>query len=57
MRLHHLQKAREILGARLNTIHNLHYYQELMRELRAAIEGGGLAPAAVRLLEERRRLL
>jgi queuine tRNA-ribosyltransferase len=55
--LHHLQKANEILGARLNTLHNLHFYQELMRELRAAIECGGLAPAAARLLEERRRLL
>jgi queuine tRNA-ribosyltransferase len=55
--LHHLQKANEILGARLNTLHNLHYYQELMRELRAAIEGGGLAQAAARLLEGRRRLL
>ena len=55
--LHHLQKANEILGARLNTIHNLHYYQELMRELRAAIEGGRLAATAARLLEERRRLL
>ncbi|MEX2197721.1 MAG: tRNA guanosine(34) transglycosylase Tgt [Burkholderiales bacterium] len=55
--LHHLQKANEILGARLNTLHNLHYYQELMRELRAAIEGERLAPAAARLLEERRLLL
>ncbi len=55
--LHHLQKANEILGARLNTIHNLHYYQELMRELRAAIEDGKVAQAAARLLEERRRLL
>ncbi len=55
--LHHLQKANEILGARLNTIHNLHYYQELMRGLRAAIEGGQLAGTAARLLEERRRLL
>ena len=55
--LHHLQKANEILGARLNTIHNLHYYQELMRELRFAIEGGRLAATAARLLEERRRLL
>lgn len=36
--LHHLQRANEILGARLNTIHNLFYYQELMREIRAAIE-------------------
>ena len=55
--LHHLQKANEILGARLNTIHNLHYYQELMRELRGAIEGGRLAATTARLLEVRRRLL
>jgi queuine tRNA-ribosyltransferase len=55
--LHHLQKANEILGARLNTLHNLHYYQELMRELRVAIEEGRLAATAARLLEERRLLL
>jgi len=54
--LHHLQKANEILGARLNTLHNLHYYQTLMRELRDAIEGARLAPTAARLLEERRLL-
>ena len=36
--LHHLNKCKEILGARLNTIHNLHYYQALMGELRDAIE-------------------
>ncbi len=41
--LHHLQQANEILGARLNTLHNLHYYQVLMQELRAAIETGRLA--------------
>jgi queuine tRNA-ribosyltransferase len=41
--LHHLHRANEILGARLNTIHNLHYYLELMAGLRAAIEGGSLA--------------
>jgi len=35
--LHHLDKCKEILGARLNTIHNLHYYQGLMRALRGAI--------------------
>jgi len=35
--LHHLDKSNEILGARLNTIHNLHYYQDLMRGLREAI--------------------
>jgi queuine tRNA-ribosyltransferase len=55
--LHHLQKANEILGARLNTLHNLHYYQTLMRELRDAIAGQRLAPTAARLLEERRLLL
>ena len=40
--LHHLHRANEILGARLNTIHNLHYYQELMAGLRQAIESGSL---------------
>jgi len=55
--LHHLQKANEILGARLNTLHNLHYYQALMLELRQAIEGASLAATAARLLEERRLLL
>jgi queuine tRNA-ribosyltransferase len=53
--LYHLQKANEILGARLNTLHNLHYYQELMRTLRAAIEGGTLGAVAERLIEERKR--
>ena len=36
--LHHLDKIKEILGSRLNTIHNLHYYQKLMRDIRQAIE-------------------
>ncbi len=40
--LHHLDRASEVLGLRLNTIHNLHYYQTLMRELRAAIEESAL---------------
>ena len=38
--LHHLHRIGEILGARLNTIHNLHYYQELMGDIRAAIAAG-----------------
>jgi queuine tRNA-ribosyltransferase len=38
--LHHLHKVGEILGARLNTIHNLHYYQFLMKGMRNAIEAG-----------------
>lgn len=41
--LHHLDKCREILGARLNTIHNLFYYQTLMQDLRRAIEQGKFA--------------
>jgi len=53
--LYHLQKANEILGARLNTLHNLHYYQELMQTLRAAIEAGSLPAVAERLLAERNR--
>ncbi len=38
--LHHLAKAEEVLGLMLLTWHNLHYYQDLMRELRAAIGEG-----------------
>ena len=36
--LHHLHRSKEILGARLNTIHNLHYYLNLMQEIRDAID-------------------
>ncbi|HXZ52194.1 MAG TPA: tRNA guanosine(34) transglycosylase Tgt [Burkholderiales bacterium] len=52
--LHHLHRANEILGARLNTLHNLHYYQQLMGELRAAIELGRLREVSDRILLERR---
>jgi queuine tRNA-ribosyltransferase len=45
--LRHLDRCNEILGARLNTIHNLHYYLELMRNLRAGLESGSL-PEVVR---------
>jgi queuine tRNA-ribosyltransferase len=38
--LHHLHRTGEILGARLNTIHNLHYYLQLMKEIRASIDAG-----------------
>ncbi|MBL8533977.1 MAG: tRNA guanosine(34) transglycosylase Tgt [Betaproteobacteria bacterium] len=40
--LHHLQRMNEILGARLNTLHNLHYYHDLMAGLRAAIRSGSM---------------
>ncbi len=36
--LYHLEKTREMLGAQLNTIHNTHFYQNLMQQIRAAIE-------------------
>jgi queuine tRNA-ribosyltransferase len=38
--LYHLDKCGEMLGAHLNTVHNLRYYQRLMAEMRAAIETG-----------------
>jgi queuine tRNA-ribosyltransferase len=41
--LHHLARCNEILGARLNTLHNLHYYLQLMAGLREAIAAGRLA--------------
>jgi len=41
--LHHLHRIGEILGARLNTIHNLYYYQQLMGEIRASIEADAFA--------------
>ena len=40
--LHHLDRTGEILGCRLNTLHNLSYYHELMRRLRCAIEASNL---------------
>ena len=53
--LHHLQKVNEILGARLNTLHNLHYYQTLMRELRGAIAERKFADTLVAFREARRK--
>lgn len=40
--LHHLDRTGEMLGPRLNTIHNLHYYQKLMQGIREAIENNRL---------------
>jgi queuine tRNA-ribosyltransferase len=53
--LHHLHRAGEILGARLNTIHNLHYYLELMREMREAIETGVFQAFVLRFKADRER--
>ena len=44
--LHHLDKCGEMLGSQLNTLHNLHYYQQLMADLRAAIEQGRVSAFA-----------
>lgn len=41
--LRHLEKCGEILGSRLNTIHNLYYYQQVMRNIRLAIDAGNLS--------------
>ena len=41
--LRHLEKCGEILGPRLATLHNLHYYQNLMEDLRLSIDAGAVA--------------
>lgn len=51
--LHHLHRAGEILGARLNTLHNLHYYQTLMREMREAIVAGRFNAFAAQFRRDR----
>jgi queuine tRNA-ribosyltransferase len=51
--LHHLDRNHEILGLRLNTLHNLHYYLTLMRDVRAAIEAGRFAAFAADFLSRR----
>jgi len=51
--LHHLHRIGEILGARLNTIHNLYYYQQLMGEIRAAIEADAFADFIAKFNRER----
>jgi len=48
--LHHLDKTKEILGSQLNTIHNLSYYQTLMKELRQSIEQGSLQERSQEIL-------
>ncbi len=53
--LHHLQRVNEILGARLNTIHNLHYYLELMRQAREAIATQRFGEFRVQFAHDRRR--
>jgi queuine tRNA-ribosyltransferase len=49
--LRHLYKSREILASRLNTLHNLYYYQELMRRVRSAVESGNYTRFLARFRE------
>ncbi|PKL94524.1 MAG: tRNA guanosine(34) transglycosylase Tgt, partial [Gammaproteobacteria bacterium HGW-Gammaproteobacteria-8] len=51
----HLQRCNEIQGARLATIHNLYYYQQLMREIRVAIEADDFEAFARKFAEDRAR--
>ena len=51
--LRHLHRCNEILGARLNTIHNLWYFHELMSEIRGSIERGEFAQFARGFLTDR----
>lgn len=54
--LHHLHKVGEILGARLNTIHNLHYYQVLMQSMRDAIENNSFESFKIEFANKRTQL-
>ncbi|MBB3214554.1 queuine tRNA-ribosyltransferase [Herbaspirillum sp. Sphag1AN] len=53
--LHHLHRTGEILGARLNTIHNLHYYLQIMKEIRGAIEVGQFSQFVAKFQQDRAR--
>ncbi|MEO6917950.1 MAG: tRNA guanosine(34) transglycosylase Tgt [Collimonas sp.] len=53
--LHHLHRTGEILGARLNTIHNLHYYLDLMKNIRAALDVGQFSIFVTRFHLDRAR--
>ncbi len=53
--LHHLHRTGEILGSRLNTIHNLHYYLELMQEMRNALDGDTFSAFVVQFHADRAR--
>ena len=52
--LHHLDKCNEILGSQLNTIHNLHYYQQHMAAIRAAIEAQELDSFATMFCQQQK---
>ena len=49
--LKHLDRCREMLGPHLATVHNLHFYQQLMSGIRGAIENGSLAGFAENFMD------
>ncbi len=53
--LHHLDRCNEMLGPMLASVHNLHYYVNLMREIRVALESGGFEAFAKRFRDDRAR--
>ena len=53
--LHHLDRCGEMLGAMLASVHNLHFYVNLMREIREAIEAGRFTDCAARFRSDRQR--
>ena len=53
--LHHLDRCNEMLGPMLASIHNLHYYVNLMREVREALDASAFAGFAARFVQDRRR--
>jgi queuine tRNA-ribosyltransferase len=53
--LHHLERCGEMLAPMLASIHNLHYYLNLMREVRAALDAGAFEAFALRFAEDRAR--
>ena len=53
--LHHLDRCGEMLGPMLASVHNLHYYVNLMREIREALDAGTFPAFARRFAEDRRR--
>ncbi len=52
--LHHLDRCNEMLGPMLASVHNLHYYVNLMREVREALDAGRFAAFAARFAQDRR---
>jgi queuine tRNA-ribosyltransferase len=53
--MHHLDRCGEMLGPMLTTIHNLHYYLNLMNEVRASLEAGQFSQFRVQFKTDRAR--